>query len=76
MHLPREIARLSSRPSLIRFAHGQKAQSCQHEKSRIASDTGSKSNSLYFRGDYVVLSYGANRAPPEGIEGIPQVGYW
>ena len=30
----------------------------------------------YFRGDYVVLSYEANRPPPEGIEGIPQVGYW
>lgn len=24
-----------------------------------------------FRGDYVILSYGINRVPPEGIEGIP-----
>lgn len=29
-----------------------------------------------FRGDYVVLSYDASRPPPEGIEGIPNVGYW
>ncbi|MBI3861534.1 MAG: GDYXXLXY domain-containing protein [Planctomycetia bacterium] len=29
-----------------------------------------------FRGDYVVLSYDANRPPPEGIDGIPQAGFW